>query len=200
MHPLLYIHGSIQWRHYTENTKQLLCTCCENWTHTEVAILGADQKERGLLDPVLHKLELSQFVLSVAWFFRYSKWRLVPLRRSDAVTSWDDETTSGKDDTTKTRRNEKLRWVHEELTRQVKMSIRSPHSHLRYLLYLRLLELQIMGMDLVSSVFQPFSVAVVWNCLHLLCKEDTCHFSVRSILRIRKKSGIRYKFCYSRLP
>ena len=119
---------------------------------------------------------------------------------SAAVTSWHDETTSGKDDTTKTRRNEKLRRVHEELTRQVKMSIRSPHSHLRYLLYLRLLELQIMGMDLVSSVFQPFSVAVVWNCLHLLCKEDTCHFSVRSILRIRKKSGIRYKFCYSRLP
>ena len=31
-----------------ENTKRLLCACSENWTFREVAILGADQKERGL--------------------------------------------------------------------------------------------------------------------------------------------------------
>ena len=31
-----------------ENTKRLLCACSENWTFPEVAILGTDQKQRGL--------------------------------------------------------------------------------------------------------------------------------------------------------
>ena len=31
-----------------ENTKRTLCACSENWTFPEVAILGADQKERGI--------------------------------------------------------------------------------------------------------------------------------------------------------
>ena len=30
------------------NTKCILCACSKNWTFSEVAILGADQKERGL--------------------------------------------------------------------------------------------------------------------------------------------------------
>ena len=31
-----------------ENTKRILCVCSENWTFPEVAILGADRKERGI--------------------------------------------------------------------------------------------------------------------------------------------------------
>ena len=44
----IHAHSQVWQILLAENTKRLLCACSENWTVSEVAILCADQKERGL--------------------------------------------------------------------------------------------------------------------------------------------------------
>ena len=62
-----------------ENTKRLLCTCSENWTFPEVAILGAGQKEpEGHLRPVM---------ILINYFFRSNQNMAYSLNTGSEKTS-----------------------------------------------------------------------------------------------------------------